>query len=118
MPPSYTKKDGKDRKGNQKFRPDPNKFLFNIDTFWYNVDILNYDDVMENGLLAELQSGREFYMDYNEKKTIKVQLPTYENPLTFAVELGQKPLYQFSLRNDDIAIFFSRRYRDDGQYPI
>ena len=73
MPPSYSKKDGKDRKGNQKFRPDPNKFLFNIDTFWYNVDILNYDEVMESGLLEELENGRQLHMDYNEEKTVEVR---------------------------------------------
>ncbi|MEB9593385.1 replication initiation protein [Bacillus cereus] len=118
MPSCYTMKNGKDRKGNQKFCPDPKKFLFNIDTFWYNVDILNYDDVMENGLLEELENGRQLHMDYNEEKTVEVRLPSYENPLVFVVKGGQKPLYQFSLRNDDIAIFFSRRYRHDGQYPI
>ncbi|PFD63271.1 replication initiation protein [Bacillus cereus] len=118
MPSCYTKKKGTDRNGNPRFRPDDKKFLFNIDTFWYNIDILNYNDVMENGLLDELEEGRDFYLDHGESKTISVPLPNYENPLVFEVQLGQKPLYQFSLRNEDIAIYFARRYRDDGQYPV
>jgi hypothetical protein len=112
MPQSYTK-----RKGN-RLVPDPNKFLFNIDTFWFNVDLLNYDEVMESGLLEKLIEGRNFYLDSDSAKTIEVFLSKYENPIVFEIMGGQPPLYQYSIRNDDIAIYFSKKKRDDGTFPV
>lgn len=117
MPASYTKKDGKDRNGNQRFKPDPKKFLFNIDTFWYNIDASNYDEVMDSGFREFLRSGREYYMDTDEHLAIEVSLPGYENPVVFEVYPGQPPLYQYSLRNEDMAIYFSKSRRDD-QMPM
>ncbi|MRC13974.1 replication initiation protein, partial [Bacillus thuringiensis] len=65
MPSCYTKKKGTERNGSPRVRPDYKKFLFNIDTSWYNIDILNYDEVMQNGLLDALNDGRDFYLDHD-----------------------------------------------------
>lgn len=111
MPQSYTKKWG------SRLVPDSDKFLFNIDTFWYNIDATNYDEVMNSGFREFLRSGREYYMDTDEHLAIEINLPGYENPVVFEVYPGQPPLYQYSLRNEDMAIYFSKSRRDD-QLPI
>jgi hypothetical protein len=107
MPQSYTKKKG------SRVVPDPDKFLFNIDTFWYNIDAMNYDEVMDSGFREFLRSAREYYMDTDERKTLEVELPGYDHPVVFEVYPGQPPLYQYSIRNEDMAIYFSKSKRDD-----
>jgi hypothetical protein len=108
VPQSYTKKKG------SRLVPDPKKFLYNIDTFWFNIDAENYEEVMDSGFREFLRSAREYYMDTDERKTIEVDLPGYENPVIFEVYPGQPPLYQYSIRNDDIAIYFSKSKRSDS----
>ncbi|GAC43081.1 hypothetical protein PPOP_2448, partial [Paenibacillus popilliae ATCC 14706] len=86
---------------------------------WYTFDALNYDAVMQQGLLDKLQTGKMLaeegtYMDY-----VQVDLERYEYPVTFEIQAsGQAPVYAFSVRNHDMAFYFARRRRDDGTYPI
>ncbi len=120
MPSNYTLKNGTVR-GKKRFAPDPSKFLFNVDTLWYTYDALNYDEVMNAGLLDRLEKGKiiadnvQGYLEY-----IQVQLDRYEYPVTLEIQAsGQAPLYAFCIRNHDIAIYFSRKRRDDGRtYPV
>lgn len=112
MPQNYSKRRG------SRFRPDPDKYLFNIDTFWYNLDIHNYDLVMDSGLRDILEKGLSSYLHSDEIDSIEVELPGYENPIVFEIQGGQRPIYSFSLRNEDIAIYFSKKYRSDGQCPV
>ncbi|GAC41457.1 transcriptional regulator, partial [Paenibacillus popilliae ATCC 14706] len=46
MPQNYSKPKGS-RRGQKQFKPDPEKFLYNVDTLWYTFDALNYDAVMQ-----------------------------------------------------------------------
>ena len=66
MPISYTKPKGHDRNGNPRFEPDPKKYLYNVDTFWFNVGADNYQDVLNNGLRDLLIEGRNYIMDTDE----------------------------------------------------
>lgn len=113
MPQKYTKP-----KGKSQFMPDSNKFLYNIDTFWYNVDAKNYQNVMDDGFRELLRSAREHLMDTDESKTIEIKLSQYESPIIFEIKSGQPPLYQYSIRNEDIAIYFSKNERKNGQFPM
>ncbi|MFH5781827.1 replication initiation protein [Heyndrickxia oleronia] len=117
MPSNYTLTNGKDRNGKLRYRPDKKKFLYNIDTLWLNADASNYDEVMENGLLDKLELGRSYYLDNDLNSVIEISITGYKNPLLFKIFGGQAPLYQFSIRNDDMAIYFSRRSRID-QMPM
>ncbi|MGG0816181.1 replication initiation protein [Paenibacillus alvei] len=118
MPQSYTKPKGKDRKGAQRYDVDPERFLFNVDTFWYTVDCDNYDDVMDSWLRERLIEGRTALSDGEEPHTISVELEDYENPLSFDIGGGQKPAYAYQLRNADFAFYFTPRRRADDTYPI
>jgi hypothetical protein len=109
-------------RGKKKFTVDPNKFLYNVDTLWYTFDALNYDAVMQQGLLDKLQAGKMLAeegtystaMDY-----VQVDLERYDYPVTFEIQAsGQAPVYAFSIRNHDMAFYFARRRRDDGTYPV
>lgn len=128
MPPLYTLLSSKKkliRKGSKVLRdsvlePDPNKFLFNIDTLWYTYDACNYDKVMEQGLQNKLELGKSVaesdsaYSDY-----IQVNLPRYEYPVTFEIQAnGQAPLYRYCIRNHDMAFYFARKRRGDNSFPI
>jgi hypothetical protein len=113
MPQRYSKP-----KGKMQFMPDSQKYLYNIDTFWFNVDAKNYQDIMDNGFREDLRSAREHLMDTDESKTIEIELSQYENPISFEIKSGQPPLYQYSIRNEDIAIYFSKNQRDNGQLPM
>ncbi|MEK4815196.1 replication initiation protein [Bacillus sp. FSL L8-0287] len=117
MPISYTKPKGHDRNGNPRFEPDPKKYLYNVDTFWFNVGADNYQDVLNNGLRDLLIEGRNYIMDTDEPMYIEVHLDYYENPLVFEILPGQPPLYQYSIRNSDLAIYFSKNARID-QLPM
>nr|WP_176451863.1 replication initiation protein [Paenibacillus popilliae]BAQ95616.1 replication initiation protein [Paenibacillus popilliae ATCC 14706] len=118
MPQNYSKPKGS-RRGQKQFKPDPEKFLYNVDTLWYTFDALNYDAVMQQGLLDKLQTGKMLaeegsYMDY-----VQMDLERYDYPVTFEIQAsGQAPVYAFSIRNHDMAFYFARRRRDDGTYPI
>lgn len=111
MPQSYTKKKGK------RFFPDEKKFLFNIDTVWFNVNAENYQLAMDEYLGELLREGREYLMDTDEKLLFDVDIPGYENKIVFEIHGGQPPLYQYSLRNDDIAIYFAKNERE-SQLPM
>lgn len=117
MPTIYTKPKGYDRKGNPRFAPDPKKYLYNVDTFWFNVGADNYQDVMNAGFRDLLFEGRNYVADTNEPMYIEIFLDYYENPLIFEILPGQPPLYQYSIRNADMAIYFSKNARDD-QLPM
>lgn len=116
MPSCYTRKKGLSSTGKQRYEPDPKRYLFNIDTFWFNIDADNYDDVMRDWLLDRLASGRQS-LDDGESRFISVKLPTYDNELIFEIGFGQYPLYQYSLRNEDIAIYLSKQSRQNDM-PI
>ena len=77
----------------------------------------NYQDVLNNGLRDLLIEGRNYIMDTDEPMYIEVHLEYYENPLVFEILPGQPPLYQYSIRNSDLAIYFSKNARVD-QLPM
>ncbi len=111
MPPRYTKNGGTSR-GKTVFRPDPDKFLFNIDTLWLNIESYFYDDIMLAGLRDLLIEGREHKSDFGEQLSFELKIPEYENPLVFEIHHGEPPLYQYSIRNESMAIYFSKNYRE------
>lgn len=108
MPQNYTKK-----KGN-RFFADSKKYLFNIDTLWLNIDSFYYNDVMETGLRDLLIEGREHKADFGESLTLPIQLEGYENPIEFEVGGAQPPQYQYSIRNESMAFYFSKNARESG----
>ncbi|MEC0834589.1 replication initiation protein, partial [Bacillus atrophaeus] len=111
MPQTYSKSKGK------RFVPDPDKYLYNIDTFWFNVDCSNYQEVMDNGFGRLLSTGRENYMDTGQASTVDVAISAYENPVLFEILPGQPPAYQYSIRNKDMAVYFAKNARED-QMPM
>ncbi|MCY8546429.1 hypothetical protein [Bacillus vallismortis] len=112
MPHSYTKKNG------SSFKPDPSRFLFNVDTLYYSCLPKNYDQVMNDWLLQELSEGRELAEKFTEsKRTISLKLPKYENELLFEIEGKGKTAYSYQIRNQDFAFYFARR-SDNDNYPI
>lgn len=120
MPQNYSLAKGSSR-GKKLFQPDPKKFIFNVDTLWYTYDALNYDEVMADGLLSKLETGKAFAESEMEKLAyIQVKLDRYDYPVTFEImPMGQPPLYAFCIRNYDMAFYFSRRRRHDGKtYPV
>jgi hypothetical protein len=118
MPELYTKSAGSDR-GKKKFKPDPSHFLFNVDTLWYTYDADNYDEVMQGGLMQRLIDGKSVAEDGEGTDYIQLEIGRYEYPVTFAIgDKGQKPVYAFQIRNQDMAIYFARRRRNDGTYPV
>lgn len=119
MPPSYSQKNGRTKEGAQKYIPDAKKYLYNIDTLWLNVGADLYDEVMDYYLRDILIEGRSNIQDDGELETVvEVQLEDYENPIIFEVFPGNPPLYQYSLRNDSMAIYFAKNQRDNGQLPM
>ncbi|MGF0472463.1 replication initiation protein [Lysinibacillus fusiformis] len=118
MPPTYSMKNGVTSKGTQRFKPDPKKYLYNIDTLWLNVGAVHYDTVMDYALRDILISGRESRNDDGENTAIEVEIEGYENPVLFEVHGGNPPLYQYSLRNDSMAIYFAKSDRKNGQLPM
>lgn len=118
MPQNYTKKNGFSTSGVQQFKPDPKKYLHNIDTLWLNVDSYYYDKIMDMGLRNMLIAGRAAVQDGDgDEYFVECKLANYENPLLFAVMGGNPPLYQYSLRNDSMAIYFSKTRREN-QLPM
>ncbi len=113
MPKSYTKPNGVSASGKVQYKPDPKKYLYNVDTLWLNADVENYDEIMEDGLLNTLVKGREFLLDTADHQFIELHITGYENPLSFKIFPGDPPMYQYSIRNDDIAIYFSKKRRDN-----
>lgn len=113
MPSCYTKPNGSLR-GKPIFKPDPDRFLFNIDTLYLNIESHFYEEVMDAGLRDILLEGREHQADYGECLTIDVKVPEYENEIVFEVQKGQAPQYQYSIRNDSMAIYFSKSLRDSS----
>lgn len=117
MPASYTKKAGSSG-GKAKYAPDPGRFVFNVDTLWYTYDAWNYDEVMASGLMQTLLEGKELAEEGNPEFT-QVKLDAYEYPATFQIEAGgQRPIYAYQVRNQDMAIFFAKKRRNDGTFPI
>lgn len=118
MPALYTKPAGTMR-GKKIYKPDPSRFLFNVDTLWYTYDASNYDEVMQSGLAEKLQNGKEVAEDTGHLDYIQVELDRYDYPVTFEIQArGQAPIYAWQMRNYDIAVYFARRRRNDGTYPI
>ncbi|MFP2989050.1 replication initiation protein [Bacillus velezensis] len=116
MPEAYTKPNGTYR-NKQRFKPDPAKYLYNIDTFWFNVDCSNYQEVMDGGFRHLLRSGREAVADTGQASVIDVEIGAYENPVLFEILGGQPPAYQYSIRNKDMAVYFASNARED-QMPM
>lgn len=113
MPHSYTKNRGK------RVFPEKSHYLFNVDTFWYNIDVENYDEIMDLYFRSVLVDGKDHLEEYGLSKPYEIDLPYYETKLSFDIEKGQPPLYYGSLRNNDVAIYFSKFYPKGGkQYPI
>lgn len=118
VPQCYTAKNGKHKDGSQKYKPDAKKYLYNIDTLWLNVGAAHYDTVMDYALRDILSSGRESRNDDGENTAVEVEIEGYENPILFEVHGGNPPLYQYSLRNDSMAIYFAKNDRKNGQLPM
>lgn len=116
MPSAYTKPNGTVR-NKPRFKPDPAKYLYNIDTFWFNVDCSNYQEVMDGGFRHLLRSGREAVADTGQASVIDVEIGAYENPVLFEILGGQPPAYQYSIRNKDMAVYFASNARED-QMPM
>lgn len=114
MPQLYTKPHGKKRNGDPRFAPDESKYLFNIDTFWFNARSYMYEEIMSRGLRDILIAGREYASENHDFMTLEVKLEGYKNPLEFNIQMGQAPHYQYSLRNDSIAIYFTKSERETG----
>jgi hypothetical protein len=118
MPELYTKSNGTYR-GKKQFKPDPTRFLFNVDTLWYTYDADNYDEVMQDGLIQRLIDGKSVSEDGEGTDYIQLEIGRYEYPVTFSIEShGQAPIYAFQIRNQDMAIYFARRRRNDGTFPV
>lgn len=115
MPVNYTKKNGKRSDGEQRFIPDPKKYLYNIDTFWFNCRSYYYQEVMDTGLRDKLVAGRHAVMDEGfENDVIELKIPNYENPIKFKVMGGNPPAYSYSIRNDSMAIYFRKNEVEEG----
>lgn len=114
MPPLYSAKNGYDRQGNQRFKPDKKKYLHNIDTLWLNVDSHMYNDVMDNGLRDMLIEGRTVASNGEEPHIVQVKLEGYPEPIIFEIFGGQPPLYQYSIRNDSMAFYFAKNKRENN----
>lgn len=108
MPTTYTKK-----KGDRLF-PDYNKYLFNIDTLWLNIDSFHYEQVMDYGIRDLLIEGREHLSDTGEHLTIPITLDGYENDIHFEIQGAQPPQYSYSIRNKSMAVYFSKHVREDS----
>lgn len=118
MPESYTKPNGSLR-GKKLFAPDPRRFIFNIDTLWYTYDAENYDAVMQEWLQEVLQLGKELAEEGEIPEPISVSLARYETPVEFDIQPnGQRPIYTYQIRNHDMAIFFAKKRRNDGTFPV
>lgn len=118
MPSKYTKKNGT-RNGVQRYIPDLKHYLYNIDTLWLNVGSHWYDDVMDFGLRDTLIAGRSARQDDGDIETVvECKLEGYENPIRFEVMSGNPPLYQYSIRNDSMAVYFAKSDRKNGQLPM
>jgi hypothetical protein len=117
MPSNYTKPNGK-KNGKTMYKPDPNRFIFNVDTLWFTIDIDNYDEVMDSGLKQVLMEGRESLADGDEPHVIEIDLRGYENNLLFEIGGGQKPVYAYQIRNEDYAFYFTKRKREDKTFPV
>lgn len=118
MPQNYTKLKGTE-KGIQRFSPDPKKMLFNIDTLWYTYDALNYDEVMSDGFLNKLETGKKFAEEgFDKLAYVLVKLDRYAYPMIFEIQpKGQAPHYSFIIRNHDMAFYFARKRRESN-FPI
>lgn len=115
MPTNYTKKNGKRRDGSQKFLPDPKKYLYNIDTFWFNCRSYYYQEVMDDGLRDKLIKGRSSVLDEGfENEKIELKIPNYENKIEFKIMGGNPPAYSYSIRNDSMAIYFRKNEVEEG----
>lgn len=118
MPEQYTKSNGTVR-GKKRFMPDSKRCVFNVDTLWYTYDADNYDEVMQAGFLDKLIDGKSVAEEGEGTDYVQVQTSRYEYPVTFSVESsGQAPIYAFQIRNADMAIYFARRRRNDGTFPV
>lgn len=115
--------------GKKRFKPDPKRLLFNVDTLWYTFDAENYDGVMgdmlnpneakRHGLSERLERGKAVAGDRKVKDHIQVKLERYENPFIFEIHAGgQAPVYAYQIRNEDMAFYFAYRRRNDGTFPI
>lgn len=118
MPEQYTKSNGSYR-GKKRFMPDSKRCVFNVDTLWYTYDADNYDEIMQAGLHDKLVDGKSVAEDGDGVDYIQVQTSRYEYPVTFSIESsGQAPIYAYQIRNADMAIYFARRRRNDGTFPV
>ena len=105
MPNNFTKKKG------SRYVCDPDKFLYNIDTFWYNADCPDYDQVIEQ-YIDQFEEGRNYYANTGEH--LSITLPLFDLESEFQIQGGQPPAYAYSLRSNDIAIYFSKKKHDDN----
>ena len=116
MPQSYTKK-----KGQKQFMPDPDKYLFNIDTIYYTVEIRNYNKVMDEWLREVLSIGRDVYYDSEEGSplnTLSLKIHGYDKEVDFEIMGGQKNTGPFSIRNEDYALYFKKSDNTPNTFPV
>src|SRR5690606_17561874 len=94
---------------------DPKKYLYNIDTFWFNCRSHFYQEIMDSGLRDKLASGRSLVTDEGfEKEKIELKIPNYENMIEFKIMGGNPPAYSYSIRNDSMAIYFRKNEVEEG----
>lgn len=108
MPQNYTKKKG------SYYKPDPKKYLYNIDTIWLNIDSFYYDEIMESGLRDLLIEGREYLSDFGAALELPVTIEGYPEPILFDVLGAQPPQYQYSIRNESMAFYFAKSDRENS----
>jgi len=115
LPQLYSKPHGKSSNGSQRFKPDPKKYLYNIDTFWYNCRSHFYQEIMDSGLRQKLIAGRSLTDEEGfDRDIISLKIPNYPNEIEFKIMGGNLPAYSYSIRNDSMAIYFRKNELESG----
>lgn len=113
MPKAYTKQNGKNA-----FIPDEKRFLFNVDTLYYSAFSVNYNEVMQDGLLLDLEVGKEHASKFEgDLHTIDVKLPRYNHNIIFEILPNGKTAYSYQIRNEDFAFYFAKE-NSGSNFPI
>lgn len=110
MPQNYTLYKG------GRYRPDPNRFLYNVDTLWYNIEAENYEDNFYE-LEPYLLEGRQSFNDNEDLKTLDIIIPPNDGYTSFEIQGGQPPAYSYSIRSKDLAVYFAKSKREN-QSPM
>jgi uncharacterized protein YoxC len=116
LPQNYTLSNGK-----KSTVPDPKRFLFNVDTLYFTVNVEDYNYTMNTGmrLLETLEQGHEYALR-NEglNDVVSLKLPRYEEKIEFKIMSFGKKVYRYQLRNQDFAIYFMSTHDENSNFPI